>query len=372
MNKKLFLAWGLLAACTAHAQLAVESNGVLYVGSSDTLSVSGDIVSSADILGAGTVVLNGRTLQHINMNGFALPALLQDNPGNTWLEGDAHIAKDLHFNSGKIRLNGFSLVLEAAAGLSGYDNNRYFITDGGDGGQEGQLVRRSLGNAAFTFPVGGDDSRYNPLTITQYGPVHDLGVRALTDVLSKGSSGIPLDKDAVNASWQVSNHSPGADDLSLVAAWNGQDELPGFDRGRAFLSAYDGGTWDKPQATAGVQMGAGTYSCGRTHVTRTGLFSVGLSVSDAPESVNKITVFPNPVNTGFYVSLPVSAGVIRLNLLDLKGKFVRTRVIGPGVTGNYYFDLGQGGPLLAQGTYMLQVVGSKGILATKEILLMGQ
>jgi hypothetical protein len=362
MRKELIIILALLAANTTRAQLKVEANGIVYVGEGAILSVEGDIDAEADIVGSGTVVLNGGSLQHISMNGFGIPNLQLDNSGNASLGSDARIGSRFIFNNGKMQLNAFDLYLDATAGIIGYDPERYFITN-----TVGRFIRRALGNTPFTFPVGSDGERYNPVTLTQSGMVHDIGVRTLPNVFSEGNSGMPLDKDVVNASWEVQDVTPGTDNLQLVAGWNSHDELPGFDRTRAGISHYeDGGGWNLagsiPYTSAGVSL------------TTTGLFSV-VTRRTAALSDQAMSVFPNPATSGFYVSAPGSqsvktGGMYLLSLLDLKGQLMESReVSGADLAGSYFFSLGGKNGKFAAGIYMLQISYEGGVFGTKKIAL---
>ncbi|GGA97069.1 T9SS type A sorting domain-containing protein [Puia dinghuensis] len=360
MQRKFFIVLALFAGTTGRAQLQVQDRGILYVADGAILTVQGNIDSKADILGPGTVLLKGVSLQQVNMNGFLIPTLQLDNKAGASLEGDVHIGNRLVLSTGSMSLNAANLFLDAGAVIAGYDKDHYLITNG-----QGMLIRRALGHAAFTFPVGGSGDRYNPLTLSQAGTIHDIGLRAMPGILSNGESGIPLTSAAVNVSWELKELTTGTNDLVMIADWDAGDELPGFDRSHAGIVRYeDGKGWDR-MAAGDVSVVEGRYTMAVVGQARTGVFSI--ATIEAAAGAESIRVFPNPARMGFYVYLPAKAGEKTvLHLFDLRGRLVKSQEVSG--AGEHYFVLDEG---IAAGTYLLQVmhegvsVGSKKIVVVK-------
>lgn len=268
----LLFSLGLLSA-SGYAQLNIQSGATFFIQSGATVTVQGDITSNADIQGTGLLLLKGSNLQTINMNGFSVQNVQIDNTNNIALAGSAIIGSSLVFTNGKVQLNNFDLSLASAATLSGFDNTRYFVTNG-----TGRLVKNSLGAVPFVYPVGFDGSSYNPLTVTQNGTVDDIGVRCLQSVLQNGTSGSAFVKEVVDASWAVTEATAGGSNLAMTSSWNGSEELPGFNRNKTGISYYDGVGWDMTNSQTAAAVGTGPYTITRSNVSNLangGIFAVG-------------------------------------------------------------------------------------------------
>ena len=255
-----------------YAQLTIQSGATFFIQGGATVTVQGDVTSLADIQGTGLLQMKGSSLQTVNMNGFSIPNIEIDNASNVALGGAATIGSSFLFTTGKVQLNGFDLSLASAATLTGYDNSKYFVTN-----STGRLVRNSL-VAAFTYPVGFDVSTYNPVTLTQAGTTDNIGVRCLQNVLSGGTAGSPFVKEVVDASWAVTEAVAGGSNLTMTSAWNGTDELTGFNRAKTGISYYDGIGWDMTNLVTGAAAGAGPYTITRSSVSNLangGIFAVG-------------------------------------------------------------------------------------------------
>ncbi len=272
MKKYSLLIALVVSAAGLNAQLNIQSGATFFIQSGATVTVQGDVTSNADIQGPGVLLLKGSALQTVNMNGFSVQNVQVDNTNNVSLGGAATLGTNLTFTTGKVLLNGFDLNLASAATLTGFDNAKYFVTNGA-----GRLVKNSL-STAFTYPVGFDASSYNPLSITQGGTVDNIGVRCLQNVLQNGTSGAPFVKEVVDASWAVTEAVAGGSSLSMTSTWTGTDELPGFNRAKTGISYYDGVGWDMLNTQTLAAAGAGPYTITRSSVSNLangGIFAVG-------------------------------------------------------------------------------------------------
>lgn len=363
MQKVIFFAFALTAIAagnTASAQLNIGDNAVIYLQEGAVLSIQGDLSSTTDIAGQGTVLLNGWSQQHLAINGHTVANLQLDNTAGAVLDNDLHIGSRLIFTNGRISVHSGDLYMEGAAGITGYDRSRYIITDG-----TGRLIRNALTDAGFTFPIGSDDGRYHPLTLTQGGEVHAIGVRAFPGSLS--DRGIPPGSANIAVNWEVTDITPGSDNLSMVASWQPGDEPSGFDPAHAAISLYEEG---KGWSMAGVEHpGPGDESAMAIGITRTGLFSIA-AARIAVGGPDAITIFPDPAVSGFYVHLPAKpSGVYTLNLFDLHGRLIVAREITGGSAGDYFFDPGTKGAAPVAGAYLLEVIYDGSRLATEKIVL---
>jgi hypothetical protein len=141
--KKYSLLFALtVSALGLNAQLNIQSGATFFIQSGATVTVQGDVTSNADIQGPGVLQLKGTALQTVNMNGFSVQNVQIDNTNNISLAGAATIGTNLSFTTGRVLLNGFDLNLASAATLTGFDNSKYFVTNGA-----GRLVKNSLSTA---------------------------------------------------------------------------------------------------------------------------------------------------------------------------------------------------------------------------------
>ena len=108
----------LLLATASEAQLTISSGAVFNIQSGAFVTVQGDVTSSADITGAGKVILKGSTNQNVNMNGFVIPNLEMDNVANATLTGNAKITNSVLFTNGKILVGNNTATLAAATSAS--------------------------------------------------------------------------------------------------------------------------------------------------------------------------------------------------------------------------------------------------------------
>jgi hypothetical protein len=288
----------LLVSVATKAQLTISSGAVFNIQSGAFVTVQGDVTSSADITGAGKVILKGSANQNVNMNGFVIPNLEMDNAANATLTGNARIGTDVTFTTGKIQHGNFDLTLGSAATITGAGATKYFVTNG-----TGKLIKAALGATAFTYPVGNTTTTYNPAIISNSGTADDIGVRSLANVLSTGNVGTAFTKEVADASWDVSEAVAGGSNLSLTTTWSGTDELAGFNRTKAGISYYiptPGPTqgWDLLNSQTSTATGADPYTYTRTGISSVGTFAVGTRPVLSPLLVTPKIFLQGSYNTG--------------------------------------------------------------------------
>lgn len=307
MKRRSLLAVCLTLATATQAQLNIQSGASFFIDLGATVSVMGNVTSQSNITGAGTLQMKGTAAQSIDMGGNTIPNLQIDNANNVNMSSDATIGSNLDFVNGKLLLATASMTLADAAGISGYSSSSYLVTGG-----SGQLIKDNLGSTAFTFPVGFDINTYNPVTITQNGTAENLGIRCLQNVLNAGTSGTAFVKEVVDASWVLTESTPGENDLSVSSSWAGTDELTGFNRNKTGLSHYDGSTWDMTSANTGAASGSGPYTITRNNITTVGAFAVGTRPVLSPLLVAPKVFLQGAYNasTGLMTDKLRSAGLI--------------------------------------------------------------
>ena len=311
MTRKIYLALTIgglmLFSKISTAQLTIQSGAQFFIESGATVTVQGDITSNVDISGTGKVLLKGSSNQNVNMNNFTIPNLEIDNVSNATLTGSAKISNDLSFTNGNIILGSNNLTLGSAAGITNTANNKFVVTNG-----TGKLIKSSLGNTAFTYPIGNSVLTYNPVTITNSGTIDDIAARSLSNVYNGGLTGSSITKEVVDASWDISEAVAGGSNLSLTASWNGTDELAGFNRTKAGISYYitspaNNAGWDLLNSQTTAATGSNPYSFTRSGITELGAFAIG----------TRPVLSPLLVSPKIYLQGAFSGGVMTDNLRTL-------------------------------------------------------
>ena len=169
----------LFLVSAANAQLTISSGAVFNIQTGALVTVQGDVLSNADITGAGKVVLKGSANQNVNMNGFTIPNLEMDNAANATLTGNAKIGSSILFTNGKILIGASNATIASDATTTGAASTRYFETNGIG---EVRKTMDGIGSNAngFIFPVGSNN-QYRPVSMAvtgaTYGSSPYVGVR---------------------------------------------------------------------------------------------------------------------------------------------------------------------------------------------------
>jgi hypothetical protein len=166
----------LLVSVATKAQLTISSGAVFNIQSGAFVTVQGDVTSSADITGAGKVILKGSTNQNVNMNGFVIPNLEMDNAANATLTGNAKISSSVLFTTGKILVGNNTATLAAAATSTGMGASKFFETNG-----TGFLRRELTADISNSEMPVGAGTDYLPVALTNTGSTYasaSIGVQA--------------------------------------------------------------------------------------------------------------------------------------------------------------------------------------------------
>ena len=84
----------------------------------------------------------------------------------------------------------------------------------------------------------------------------------------------------------------------------------------------------------------------------------------------QVTIFPNPVKDGFYISVPFAGpgnSMVKLNLVSVNGQLICAKEITASQATNYYFDIKRQVP--AAGNYNLQIIVDQQLVATKKLYI---
>jgi len=164
------------------------------------------------------------------------------NSRNIILEGqDLYVRNNVSFVNGKIVLNSRNAFMELNASITGYNENRYFVTGTGTSG--GSLIRKTTGlqQAQIIFPVGSTVNSYNPASVNYIGVAQELKLRVFDNVYDKAIYGTPDNNNFVTRTWNISTSKfdPKAS-LIINMQHNASEEGPQFSsvRNQSFVSRY--------------------------------------------------------------------------------------------------------------------------------------
>jgi hypothetical protein len=296
MKKNLLLFCSLCLPILLSAQLfnqggsiTVESNAVLFVetdiindtgtiSNSGTIEVQGDLTNSATITSAvdSKVIFSGNADQTITSGGAVLE-LVELNKASTdlLLADEMSVNNKLTFlaDDNQIILDINNLVISATGTIEDYDDNEYVVT-----GSTGQLVKQ--GATTFEYPVGFDQSTYNPVTLVEAGAADDKGVRVMENAHDDGTiTGSILADEVVDASWIVTESVAGGSDLTVTPQWVTADELTDFDANANTVARYAAGAYDGLYNGLAASTGADPFTQSRAAFTEVGSFIVGSSAA---------------------------------------------------------------------------------------------
>lgn len=256
--------------------------------------------------GQGTVHFTGnssdslRGTAHSSFHNLVIDKGIGANfyiPPELPIDGPWSVRNDLVLggSDNKIVLSIRDLVLGPEAAILGAGTQKFIATPG-----SGRVVKEALTD--FTFPVGSDENRYNPLQVTSSG-VEDIGVRCLPHVLANGDSGNPLSRGVVDVSWKLTKAQPSAASLTLTAQWNAGDERAGFNGNDCGVSQSLGnGDWNLAGANIGEKLGQGPFRMTRSGIqllqTDSAVFAVGSEPLMYPLRIGMKTYLQGTFNTG--------------------------------------------------------------------------
>ncbi|MBP6569716.1 MAG: hypothetical protein KA270_21245, partial [Saprospiraceae bacterium] len=223
------------SGATLRVETNIENNGTGTITNNGTIEVSGNFTNAGTATltpGAGLVRFIGSANTTLDTGGDALFNVEMAKTGNATvaLSTPATVAGNLSFTGegSKILLGANDLTLASSTVVSAipeHSTRGYVVT-----GSTGRLVRTNLGATEFTFPVGFNETTYNPITIAENGTIDNIGVRVLERAYENGVSGTHIASEVVDASWVISETNAGNSNLTITPQWLLADEMPSFTR----------------------------------------------------------------------------------------------------------------------------------------------
>ena len=199
MKKFYLLMPSLAVSFLCVAQMTIQSGATLFIESGAKVTLQGDLTSSANIQGPGTILMKGSSLQNIAMNGFTIPNLEIDNPANVTLSGSAaKIGTNLLFTTGKLLTSSQDLFIASTATITGNNASRFIWTDGT--GQVKKELTADISN--FEIPVG-ENNNYRPVYLTTTGGSYSSANIGVRNIAGASANKPPMMASFIASYWPV-------------------------------------------------------------------------------------------------------------------------------------------------------------------------
>jgi hypothetical protein len=295
MRKKI--KWFVLffSCCSfAKGQVDFQNAGTLYISSAtDTLHINGNFTNTSAAAftnngrlhvkqnftnnqasmatGTGTLYLNGTATQSIATTaGSAFYNLTVNKAsGLVTLATNATANNTLTLTSGKISLGNNNLTLGASGSVTAASASGYIIAEG-----TGSLIQQVNNNTTKSFPVG-TSSYFLPASIglSLASVTDNFSVRVLDKVYAYGNNGGNITTSTVNATWVVSETTPGGSNATVGLQWPAALELSGFNRNFCRLADYNSGSWNYGYSDTAAS-GSNPYTVARAGFNSVSFFAI--------------------------------------------------------------------------------------------------
>lgn len=163
----------------ANAQLSING-GTFIIDSGAIVSVQGDVISDVSISGTGKILLNGTTIQTINMNGNTIPTLEIDNNQNISLASSVRVGKTISFVNGKLNAGNFDVNLASGSTVTGAGSGKYIDING-----TGQAIQELDANVSDKLIPIGVNAVYRPAYVSSNATSYSsgkVGVRVIDSI----------------------------------------------------------------------------------------------------------------------------------------------------------------------------------------------
>lgn len=220
------------------------------------------------------------------LNGGGLGASFPDNAiSNTnninLSTTSTHVRDTVWLVGGKVvhNLQNFAVGNGNAGTILGYNENRYFVTNGSPTDtSQGYLQRLQVGTAAVDFPVGPNTGKYTPASLTNNGTLDAYRVRAFDGVYGRAFFDSLQNYKTVGTTWQVLESVAGGSDVLLNLQHNAADEGSLYNRSSQYIARYIGTN----QNTAGGASSRDSYWDLVPNASTTGNSAAGTITTGSP------------------------------------------------------------------------------------------
>ena len=255
--KKLYMVattfLGCLAFQNVSAQLVING-ATLFLESGAVVSVQGNLTSTSDIQGTGKVVMNGTSVQEINMNGNTIPNLEINNSSNVTLGGDTRVSGLLEFTNGRILAGGNDFILASSATFTGAGAGKYVETNG-----IGEVRKEVAAGGSYVLPIGKSDV-YMPMEYALAGNTFGAGAYVAGQVVANPHPNKPIrSEDYLTAFWRPTLNAVTGGTVNVTTSYA---DANSFNGSEAMLNGlrWDGTNWSLAGNTINTAANSVTYN----------------------------------------------------------------------------------------------------------------
>lgn len=267
------------------------------------------------------------------------------------------LVMELEFSGGPVSSNNVSLQTFGFDNANGYpggnSGNIIFFCSGAANSVEGQLYYTRPGttvinNPSYTGPLGSSATVGGILL-----PVKWLSF----NVIKQGNNAL--------LNWAVANENANHH-FEVMRSSNGISYTT-----IATVNKSANGSTTYNYTDIGINNLSATilyYRIRQVDIDGKSSFSDIRFISIDKKGNDAITIFPNPVTEGFYVSIPFNNrdnSIVKLNLISADGRFIGSKEITTLQASNYYFNIKD--KALAAGEYYLQIIYEDKLMETKKL-----
>ncbi len=205
------------------------NNGGGNIYNAGSTYVTGNFTNNGFINSApGSYVLLEGAFQYIGgINITQFSNLVIDGTNNKRCLIDEYISENLQFSNNHIIIGNNNLVLLPNATVSGYEGNKFVVTD-----STGSLIKKSSPlNTDFVFPVGDTLNSFKPVVLNYSGTIDTFAVRVEHGVVPTTGA----DDKCVQYTYIVEENNTGGSNASLALGWYTHDEGLSFNRDYTFM-----------------------------------------------------------------------------------------------------------------------------------------
>jgi len=234
----------LFTSLALHAQVNVQSIPI-RIANGTSIGISGDLQSNQDISGGGKIILNGTTIQGLDLSGNAISNLDINNSSGVNLLSNIKIDSNLQFTNGKININNNDLIFSEAANITGGDEFKYITTNGA--GKAIKFLNNNLTD--FEIPIGNNN--YRPVYLNTSGSYTNASVSLKSVDTSFSEKPLHI-VDYLKNYWSV-NQSGINGNLQVTAQFNNNIDV--FGNAMNINGYYfDGNEWSSANSSSNISL----------------------------------------------------------------------------------------------------------------------
>ena len=242
------------------------NTGAALLGRSATITVGGNWNNGGTYSwsGGNTIIFNGTGNHTIITGGTGAGKsfinVTFNGSGTTWalLNNNMSVNGTLNFLSGKLDVNGNTLLLGSSSILGSYGVSSYVITSNGT---KTGFVRGAINSPEiFIFPVG-TSLHYMPVQLGNSSSNEDFSVRAYAPPTMNGVPGSGLNfysnelDNMVQAIWNINRNTASTDNVNVTFWWQQAQEGSTFSSlgdNEIGISRYTGSAWTSALQSSGA------------------------------------------------------------------------------------------------------------------------